>query len=128
MKTIDWEQRRYEIAKGLMVGFASREDGNPENLWYFARLSVKGAKVLIEMLKKEPEDRTEGEELDKILSLPVNGLGLSKRVMNSLRDGDVQTVGDLVKVGRSEYASWRHVGSKSRAEVAELMKNLGLVW
>ena len=53
-KEIDWEQRRYEIAKELMKGFAS----NPHDMCVdadcktLAEWSVKGADALIVNLKK----------------------------------------------------------------------------
>lgn len=51
---IDWEQRRYEIAKELMKGFAS----NPHDMCVdadckgLAEWSIKGADALIAELKK----------------------------------------------------------------------------
>lgn len=51
---IDWEQRRYEIAKELMRGFAT----NPHNMLVDAKIgtlaewSVSGADTLIAELKK----------------------------------------------------------------------------
>lgn len=51
---IDWEQRRYEIAKELMRGFAT----NPHNMLVDAKIgtlaewSVSGADALIAELKK----------------------------------------------------------------------------
>lgn len=53
-KEIDWEQRRYEIAKELMRGFAA----NPHNMLVDAKIgtlaewSVSGADALIAELKK----------------------------------------------------------------------------
>lgn len=51
---IDWEQRRYEVAKELMRGFAT----NPHNMLVDAKIgtlaewSVSGANALIAELKK----------------------------------------------------------------------------
>lgn len=53
-KEIDWEQRRYEIAKELMRGFAT----NPHNMLVDAKIgtlaewSVSGADSLIAELRK----------------------------------------------------------------------------
>ena len=53
-KVVDWEQRRYEIVKELMKGFAS----NPHDMCVdadckaLAEWSVKGADALIAELKK----------------------------------------------------------------------------
>lgn len=57
-KDIDWEQRRYEIAKELMKGFAS----NPHDMCVdadckaLAEWSIKGADALIAELKKGGKD------------------------------------------------------------------------
>lgn len=55
--TIDWEQRRYEIAKAAMVGtlaFPVIEGVNPNpNATEICKLSVTLADALIEELKKE---------------------------------------------------------------------------
>ena len=60
-KNIDWEQRRYEIAKELMKGFASNPhdqcaDASCETL---AQWSISGADALITELKKEVNNDTE---------------------------------------------------------------------
>lgn len=53
-QTIDWEQRRYDIAKELMRGFAT----NPHNMLVDAKIgtlaewSVSGADALIAELRK----------------------------------------------------------------------------
>lgn len=56
-KPIDWEQRRYEIAKAAMVGtlaFPVIEGVNPNpNATEICKLSVTLADALIEELKKE---------------------------------------------------------------------------
>lgn len=57
VKPIDWEQRRYEIAKAAMVGtlaFPVIEGVNPNpNATEICKLSVTLADALIEELKKE---------------------------------------------------------------------------
>lgn len=62
-KEIDWEQRRYEIAKELMKGFASNPhnqcvDASTETL---AQWSVGGADALINELKKGNSDEQENQ-------------------------------------------------------------------
>lgn len=57
-KGIDWEQRRYEIAKELMKGFAANShnqcvDASSEML---AHWSIGGADALIAELKKGGEE------------------------------------------------------------------------
>lgn len=55
-ETIDWEQRRYEIAKAAMQGLLCAPivegiDPNPTP-WELARISVRNADALIKELKK----------------------------------------------------------------------------
>lgn len=60
---IDWEQRRYEIAKDILNGWASHEYGvmnghacgneEPNNISFCCKIAVKVADALIEELKKE---------------------------------------------------------------------------
>jgi DNA-directed RNA polymerase subunit alpha len=63
---------------------------------------------------------------DEKLSIPVEELDLSVRTMNSLRRGGITTVGDLVSKGEKELLSLRNFGQKSRQEVEERLKTLGL--
>jgi DNA-directed RNA polymerase subunit alpha len=59
-------------------------------------------------------------------SMPVEELDLSVRTMNSLRRGGITTVGELVSKGEKELLSLRNFGQKSRQEVEERLKSLGL--
>jgi DNA-directed RNA polymerase subunit alpha len=63
---------------------------------------------------------------DEKYNLPVEDLDLSVRTMNSLRRGGITTVGDLVTKGEKELLSLRNFGQKSRQEVEERLKALGL--
>jgi DNA-directed RNA polymerase subunit alpha len=63
---------------------------------------------------------------DEKYNLQVEELDLSVRTMNSLRRGGITTVGDLVTKGEKELLSLRNFGQKSRQEVEERLKSLGL--
>ncbi|MDD5701512.1 MAG: DNA-directed RNA polymerase subunit alpha [Dehalococcoidales bacterium] len=63
---------------------------------------------------------------DEKLNIPVEDLDLSVRTMNSLRRGGITTVGDLVSRGEKELLTLRNFGQKSRQEVEERLKSLGL--
>lgn len=63
---------------------------------------------------------------DEKFNMPVEELDLSVRTMNSLRRGGITTVGDLVSKGEKELLSLRNFGQKSRQEVEERLKALGL--
>jgi len=63
---------------------------------------------------------------DEKFNMPVEELDLSVRTMNSLRRGGITTVGELVSKGEKELLSLRNFGQKSRQEVEERLKTLGL--
>ncbi len=76
---------------------------------------------------------TEGEKKtpaavisDEKFNMPVEELDLSVRTMNSLRRGGITTVGELMSKGEKELLSLRNFGQKSRQEVEERLKALGL--
>ena len=60
------------------------------------------------------------------LSMPIEELELSVRTLNSLRRGGIATVGDLVLMGEKELLGLRNFGQKSRQEVEERLKDMGL--
>lgn len=63
---------------------------------------------------------------DEKFNMPVEELDLSVRTMNSLRRGGITTVGELVFKGEKDLLSLRNFGQKSRQEVEERLKSLGL--
>jgi DNA-directed RNA polymerase subunit alpha len=63
---------------------------------------------------------------DEKFNMPVEDLDLSVRTMNSLRRGGITTVGELVSKGEKELLSLRNFGQKSRQEVEERLRALGL--
>lgn len=55
-KEIDWEQRRYEIAKDTVQALVQRAGVNPcvnQNITYNVNLAVKYADALVEELKRK---------------------------------------------------------------------------
>ncbi|MDD4873422.1 MAG: DNA-directed RNA polymerase subunit alpha [Dehalococcoidales bacterium] len=61
-----------------------------------------------------------------LFNMPVEQLDLSVRAMNCLRRSGISTVGELVSTGEKELLSLRNFGQKSRQEVQERLKSLGL--
>ena len=51
METIDWEQRRYEIAKEVLPSILSKQE--KPNIYLAARLAAGSADVLIRQLRNE---------------------------------------------------------------------------
>jgi DNA-directed RNA polymerase subunit alpha len=61
-----------------------------------------------------------------LFNMPIEQLDLSVRAMNCLRRSGISTVGELVSTGEKELLSLRNFGQKSRQEVQERLKSLGL--
>jgi DNA-directed RNA polymerase subunit alpha len=61
-----------------------------------------------------------------LFNMPVEQLDLSVRAMNCLRRSGITTVGELVSTGGKELLSLRNFGQKSKQEVEERLKALGL--
>jgi DNA-directed RNA polymerase subunit alpha len=65
--------------------------------------------------------------MDEKYNMPVEELDLSVRTINSLRRGGITTVGELLSKGEKELLSLRNFGQKSRQEVEERLRSLGMV-
>lgn len=63
-KVVDWEQRRFEVAKELMKGFATNSHNKcvDANIETIAQWSVGGANALIAELKKGGQNDNTGTE------------------------------------------------------------------
>jgi len=63
---------------------------------------------------------------DEKYNMPVEQLDLSVRTMNCLRRGGITTVGELISRGEKGLLSLHNFGQKSKQEVEERLKTLGL--
>lgn len=63
-----------------------------------------------------------------LFNMPVEQLDLSVRAMNCLRRSGIATVGELISTGGKELLSLRNFGQKSKQEVEERLKALGLTF
>ena len=63
---------------------------------------------------------------DEKYNMPVEQLDLSVRTLNALRRGGITTVGELITKGEKELLSLRNFGHKSKQELDERLKSLGL--
>jgi len=59
-------------------------------------------------------------------NMPVEQLNLSVRTMNCLRHGGITTVGGLISKGKRELMALRNFGQKSKQELEERLKEMGL--
>ena len=63
---------------------------------------------------------------DEKYNMPVEQLDLSVRTLNALRRGGITTVGELITKGEKELLSLRNFGQKSKKELEERLKALGV--
>ena len=63
---------------------------------------------------------------DEQYNMPVEQLDLSVRTMNSLRRGGITTAGELISKKERDLLSLRNFGQKSKQEIDERLKTLGL--
>jgi len=63
---------------------------------------------------------------DEKYNMPVEQLNLSVRTMNCLRHAGIATVGEIISKGEKELLALRNFGRKSKQEIEERLKELGL--
>ena len=96
-----------------------------------------GAETLIKQLSpfvdyakvSEMEEKKQQIRLsipDEKYNMPIEQMDLSVRTINSLRRSNITTVGELVTKGEKELLSIRNFGQKSKQELEERLKSLGL--
>ena len=72
------------------------------------------------------------EKLAALLGKPIDEAGLSVRSINSLKNSNIRTLGDLVRNTEDQLLKVRNVGEKAVAEIAELLLreglNFGMQW
>ncbi|MCL5113662.1 MAG: DNA-directed RNA polymerase subunit alpha [Patescibacteria group bacterium] len=63
---------------------------------------------------------------ENILRMTIDELDLPTRIYNSLRNGEIETLGDLLKIPRKELMSMRNMGGKSVTVIEEKLKGKGI--
>jgi DNA-directed RNA polymerase subunit alpha len=78
------------------------------------------------------EPSTDVERLRALLTRSIDDCGLSVRSINSLKNSNIRTLGDLVKNTEEQLLKVRNVGEKAVAEIADLLLkeglNFGMQW
>jgi DNA-directed RNA polymerase subunit alpha len=64
--------------------------------------------------------------LRELLVRPIDDCGLSVRSVNSLKNSNISTLGDLVRYSEDDLLKVKNVGEKALAEIAELLRREAL--
>lgn len=103
---------------------ALRDSASLLSKYYEHILSGKDTPVIkvektAEEVKKESEDK-------KLYEIIIDELNLPSRVINALLRENIETVADLVKVGREKLTNLKGVGKKSIELIDEELKKMGI--
>lgn len=68
----------------------------------------------------------DGPRLQSLLKTPIDDLELSVRSVNSLKNSNIRSLGDLVRQTESQILQVKNFGKKSLQEIADLLEREGL--
>lgn len=111
-----------------------KTDGSitPDDALTFAGKIIKDHVQLFINFDFEPEEE-ETQEIDeevlrikKLMKMNVDELELSVRSHNCLKNANIKTIGDLVRLDESELLKFRNFGRKSLQEIQEILERKGL--
>ncbi len=104
----------------------------PDDALTFAGKTIKDHVQLFINFDFEPEEE-ETQEIDeevlrikKLMKMNVDELELSVRSHNCLKNANIKTIGDLVRLDESELLKFRNFGRKSLQEIQEILERKGL--
>lgn len=82
--------------------------------------------------EEETEADQDTEAIAAAFAKPIDECGLSVRSINSLKNSNISTLGDLVRYSEEEMLKVKNVGEKALTEIGELLKseglNFGMAW
>lgn len=96
---------------------------------------MQGAKILSAFFRQvyEPKATSTAEGIsitssipDDLLKLTIDELDLPTRIYNSLRNGGIETLGQLLATSRKELMTMRNMGGKSVSIIEEKLKEKGI--
>ncbi len=72
------------------------------------------------------DGETDSAQLRDLLAKPIDDCGLSVRSINSLKNSNISTLGDLVRYSEDDLLKVKNVGEKALSEIAEMLQREGL--
>ncbi len=77
-------------------------------------------------VEPEMDDAIASDELLERLGKPIDDCGLSVRSVNSLKNSNISTLGDLVRYSQDDLLKVKNVGDKALTEIEEMLAREGL--
>jgi DNA-directed RNA polymerase subunit alpha len=75
---------------------------------------------------EEPPSGQDLAQLRELLNRPIDECGLSVRSVNSLKNSNINSLGDLVRHSEEDMLKVKNVGEKALGEIADLLRREGL--
>src|SRR2546425_333639 len=96
---------------------------NPDHFRFFVDFGK------VPMVAAQPAGNGGGaatSRLREVLARSIDDVGLSVRSVNSLKNSNIRTLGDLVQYREEDLLKVKNVGEKALGEIAELLRREGL--
>src|SRR5205807_7448690 len=99
-----------------------------ESLDQTARILSSYFMQIYQPVLSSPEESTEPVQTisDDLLKLTVDELDLPTRIYNSLRNGGIETLSQLLSTPRKDLISMRNMGGKSISVIEEKLQEKGI--
>jgi DNA-directed RNA polymerase subunit alpha len=117
----------------LTVSVETNGTISPEDaLAYAAALAQEHFRFFVDFGKvpmvaaEAPSLSVAADGLAASLARSIDDLGLSVRSVNSLKNSNIRTLGDLVQYSESDLLKVKNVGEKALGEIADLLRREGL--
>ncbi|MDQ3698027.1 MAG: DNA-directed RNA polymerase subunit alpha [Gemmatimonadota bacterium] len=78
------------------------------------------------MVQADSEGGADAQRFAGLFKTPIDELQLSVRSVNSLKNSDIRTLGDLVRQTEAQMLQVKNFGKKSLQEIADLLEREGL--
>ncbi|OGH47633.1 MAG: DNA-directed RNA polymerase subunit alpha [Candidatus Levybacteria bacterium RIFCSPLOWO2_01_FULL_39_10] len=73
--------------------------------------------------EEEEESSAKNDAMDEMMKQTIDELDLPTRIYNSLRNGGIETIGQLIQTPRKELNTMRNMGGKSISIIEEKLKD-----
>jgi DNA-directed RNA polymerase subunit alpha len=90
------------------------------------RYFVDFGRVPMVAAEGDGETAHDSARLRDLLAKPIDDCGLSVRSINSLKNSNINSLGDLVRYSEEDMLKVKNVGEKALGEIAELLRREGL--